>query len=364
MRVTFTIATADMSGGCKVVAIYARELIARGHDVLIVVPPRPQMLMRRRIRRALTGDFSHLFPEKPVSHLELIGVPHKYLERHRPIRSEDVPDADVIVATWWETAEWIRDFPRSKGARAYFVQGDEADLGNDRERVLRTWDLRSQKITISSWLAWLIRARTNETDIALVPNAIDRDQFDAPPRAKHARPTVGLCYSSMRLKGFDVAVRALERIRRAIPEVRVVCFSSEQPAAELPLPPGVEFEHRPAQDRIRDIYAACDVWLSASRAEGFGMPALEAMACRCPLVSTRYGGPADFVHDGDNGFLVESEDDEGLARRVLELLTASDETWQKMSNAAYVTAHSSTWRDAAVGFEAALRQAISRPSDS
>lgn len=359
MNVTFTLGNADMSGGCKVVAIYARELIARGHKVWVVAPPRAAVPIRRRVRNALHGDFRDLFPEKqPPSHLEFLQIPHRILERHRPIRADDVPDADVIVATWWETMEWIRDFPRSKGARAYLIQGYEADLGNDPERVLSTWDVRAQKITVSSWLSGLVSARAGEQDISLVPNAIDRAQFDAPPRHKHARPTLGLSYSSTPIKGFDVAKRAIELIKREIPDLRVICFSSEQPTQDLPLPERVEFTHRPPQDRIREQYSACDVWLSASRAEGFGLPALEAMACRCPLVSTRYGGPVDFIRDGDNGFLVDVDDHEALARRAREVLQAPEAAWKAMSDAAYSTAHAYTWADATLRLEAALLRAI------
>jgi glycosyltransferase involved in cell wall biosynthesis len=208
-------------------------------------------------------------------------------------------------------------------------------------------------------LGELVRARTS-VEPTLVPNTIDRLQFDAPPRSKSARPTLGLTYSSTSIKGFDVAAQVVERVRAAIPELRVVCFSSEAPNPELPLPPRVEHTLRPAQDHIRELYAACDVWLSASRAEGFGLPALEAMACRTPLVSTRYGGPADFVRHGENGFLVEVDDVAGLTDRCLEVLRWSPERWRSMSDAAYATAHAYTWDDAAVKMEAVFERAASR----
>lgn len=360
MRVTFTIASADMAGGCKVVSIYVRELIALGHEAIVISPPPRAVPLRSRLRSALRGNFSALIPPKHVSHLELLGVPHTYLDRYRPITAADVPDADVIIGTWWETMEWIRDFPRSKGARAYFIQGNETDLGNDRERVMRTWDVPSQKITVSSWLLELVKERTAEEDIALVPNTVDRAQFDAPPRGKQPRPTLGVAYASIPLKGFDVACRAIARIRKEIPDLRIVTFASSKPVTHQPLPAGAEFTYRPPQDHIRELYASCDVWLSSSRAEGFGLPALEAMACRCPLVSTRYGGPADFLRDDENGYLVDVDDDEALARRAIEILQAPEAKWRQLSDAAYATAHRYTWTDATLKLVAALEHAIEK----
>src|SRR5689334_27133 len=103
MRVTFTIAAADLAGGCKVVALYTRELIARGHEAIVIAPAPRKPSWKWRIRSALLGDVTRLFPPKHQSHLELLGVPHKYLDTSRAIQASDVPDADVIVATWWET---------------------------------------------------------------------------------------------------------------------------------------------------------------------------------------------------------------------------------------------------------------------
>ncbi|MCA8967914.1 MAG: glycosyltransferase family 1 protein, partial [Planctomycetes bacterium] len=193
MRITFVVATADLTGGCRVVGIYARRLIERGHDVLVVTRKPYRGSWRERVRSALRGDPTHLLPRRHVSHLELLDVPRRYVDRHRPILARDVPDADAIVATWWETAEWIDAMPRRKGARAYLIQGNEADLVEDarRERVLRTWDLPFTRVVISSWLGRLVEERTGEAPI-LVPNSVDGAQFDAPPRGKQPRPTLGL----------------------------------------------------------------------------------------------------------------------------------------------------------------------------
>ena len=81
-------------------------------------------------------------------------------------------------------------------------------------------------------------------------------------------------------------------------QVRGIVFGVEPLSPRVSLPPWVEFHCLPPQEKIRTFYASCDVWLCASSSEGFYLPTLEAMACRCPVVSTRVGGATDIIQDG------------------------------------------------------------------
>ncbi len=54
------------------------------------------------------------------------------------------------------------------------------------------------------------------------------------------------------------------------------------------------------------LYAAADVYVSASRGEGWGRPMLEAMACRIPVVATRWSGNLAFMDD-ENSVLLDIE---------------------------------------------------------
>jgi glycosyltransferase involved in cell wall biosynthesis len=52
------------------------------------------------------------------------------------------------------------------------------------------------------------------------------------------------------------------------------------------------------EDMVR-FYRACDVFVAPFRGEGFGVKILDAMACGLPVVAPLYGGPADFLHEGN-----------------------------------------------------------------
>jgi glycosyltransferase involved in cell wall biosynthesis len=57
-----------------------------------------------------------------------------------------------------------------------------------------------------------------------------------------------------------------------------------------------------------------------SRSEGFCNALLEAMACGVPSVVTRVGGNPEAIREGENGFMVQVEDDAAAAERLLYLL--------------------------------------------
>ena len=67
----------------------------------------------------------------------------------------------------------------------------------------------------------------------------------------------------------------------------------------------VEFLPYLSHPELRDRLRTLDVFALPSHQEGLCIAALEAMACGCPVVSTRCGGPEEFVIDGDTGFLVD-----------------------------------------------------------
>ncbi len=359
MKISFVLKHADMSGGVRVVAIYARRLRALGHEVLVVSTPHPSPSLKDRARSVLRARGWPRRPIKP-SHLDSGDVEHRVLDETRPVTDADLPDADVVIATWWETAEWVSQLSPSKGAKAYFIQHHEIHANQPRERVEATWRLPMHRITISKWLMDLGRDVYGDGDLSFIPNSVDTDQFNAPPRGRQAEPTVGLLYATTPFKGCAVSFAAVEQARRTIPNLKLIAFGNKPVSPELPLPPNSEYTCLPAQEKIRELYARCDVWLCGSFAEGFHLPPLEAMACRCPVISTRVGGPIDVIEEGVNGHLVDVNDAMGLANRLERVLVLPDAEWKAMSDAAHATATRYSWDDATLLFEAALHKTVEK----
>jgi glycosyltransferase involved in cell wall biosynthesis len=120
---------------------------------------------------------------------------------------------------------------------------------------------------------------------------------------------------------------AIELAAKRVPALRLVAFGAELVADQLPLPRRTSFHHLPGQDSVRNLYASCDVWLCGSHSDGFGLLALEAMACRCSVVSANAGGPGDFIKPGRNGYLVSVGDEKALADRLVGVLSLNEIEW-------------------------------------
>ena len=179
MKITFVLKHAGLSGGVRVVGIYAERLRRRGHEVLVVSTPlAPRGLVGRWKARTGGGP-----PPEP-SQLDAYDVHHRVLERDRPVVDADVPDADVVVSTWWETAEWVARLSPEKGAKCSFLQHYEAFEPATRARVDATWRLPFHRIVISRWLEELAETRFGDARVSHVPNSVDTAQFHAAPRPR------------------------------------------------------------------------------------------------------------------------------------------------------------------------------------
>jgi glycosyltransferase involved in cell wall biosynthesis len=360
MRINFISPTPGMGGGTRVIAIYADALMKMGHDVCVVsVPPRIYPIAQK-FKSWLRGNGWPADRARRGSHLDAIDVDHRILDRWRPITDGDVPDGDVVIATWWETAEWVAALNRSKGAKVYFIQHHEIFDYLPVTRVHATYRLPFHKIVIARWLERVMREQYDDHNVDVVPNSVDRTQFFAPDRGKQHTPAVGFLYATPHFKGLDLTLAVLRKVREKIPNLRIISFGSETPIRSLALPEGAEYLYRPLQERIRNLYASCDVWLTASRSEGFNLPALEAMACRTPVVSTRTGWPEEAIRSEWNGVLVDVDDLRGLAEGVEWILSQSNMDWRELSQNAFATSSLGSWQESTRLFELALEHACGR----
>jgi glycosyltransferase involved in cell wall biosynthesis len=353
MKITFVMSVAEENGGTRVVGYYAEKLLGLGHDVTVIsrLPPAGSPL--QRIKGRLRGHPRH--SASRTRFLDPLGSRHIQLGYGGPLRPEDVPEADIIIATWWRTAFEVAIMPPEKGKKIYFVQHHEVFSHLPYDLSAGSYYLPLKKITIAQWLVDTMAELYSDTDVVLVPNGVDSSEFCAPKRERNTRPTLGLMYSTVGFKGTDVALETIKKVKKAIPDLRVVAFGTQTPKRNMPLPDDATFHRSPSAKDLVGIYASCDVWLSASRSEGFGLPVLEAMACRTPVVATRTGVAPDIIVPGKNGYLADVNDSAALAEGVQQVLSCNSVDWGAMSDAARKSAEAYSWETSTKRFEAALR---------
>jgi glycosyltransferase involved in cell wall biosynthesis len=360
MKITFVTMAPALDGGYRSVATYAGRLRDRGHEVHVVArlaaaPSARHIFRSLRLGRGWPRRF-----RPDTTYLDRVRIAPRYVEPPRPVTDADVPDADVVIATWWETAEWVERLSPSKGSKVYLIQDHEVFPYLPVERVEATWRMPLHKIVVSQWLADVARTTYGDGDASLVPYGVDHQLFRAPPRGKNPVPTVGLVYTSIPRKTCELALEAFHLAARRLPGLRLIAFSTHDEVSWLRLPPGAELHVRRPQARLRELYAACDAWLFSSRTEGFGMPILEAMACRTPVIATPAGAAPELLAGG-GGILVKPEDPDDMARAIERIITLGEPDWSRLSDLAFATASRHNWDEATDLFEEALRAAIRKP---
>ena len=85
------------------------------------------------------------------------------------------------------------------------------------------------------------------------------------------------------------------------------------------------FVGRAADADLHAWYEAASLFVHPTRYEGSSLVTLEAMAHRRPIIATRAGGLPDKVRPGENGWLAEPNDVDGLARAIDE--AATERAW-------------------------------------
>ena len=87
-------------------------------------------------------------------------------------------------------------------------------------------------------------------------------------------------------------------------------------------------------DELPSFCAASDVVVLPSVREQFGQVLVEGMACGLPAIAVDAHGPAEIVHDGLTGWLLEPDDRDGLAAALVEAVNRPDER-RRRGEAAY-----------------------------
>ena len=161
--------------------------------------------------------------------------------------------------------------------------------------------------------------------VTVVPYGVDLARFQ--PKARNGvRPSEVVVGAVARLspeKGLDVLLRAVARLLEGGTPLRVV-LAGEGPlrgrltrlAARLGIAERVDFRGEVPHEQVPAVLAELDVFVMPSRAEGFGVAALEAQAMELPVVGSRVHGIPDVVEDGRTGLLAPPGDVEALAAAI------------------------------------------------
>lgn len=174
--------------------------------------------------------------------------------------------------------------------------------------------------------------------LRLIYHGIDLEKFY--PRASQTRATWGLGADDFvvvlagRLKarkGIIDLVRALPKVVARVPRLRCIVAGSRSSASQeyaeqlyserekLGLSRVLDIREQLTLDDMPALYAAADVVVQPSHAEGLGLAILEAMACQRPVVGSDIPGINEIITDGRDGILIPAGSVERLAGAIIQL---------------------------------------------
>ena len=128
------------------------------------------------------------------------------------------------------------------------------------------------------------------------------------------------------LKGLSYLIEALAKVRTEREDAHLVVIGRPRHKSAVPaqlerlgLTDAVEFVSGITDERVVELYAEAEIAVVPSLYEGFSLPAIEAMACGVPLVTTTGGALPEVVGPpGDCAMTVPTGDADALAHQLVQ----------------------------------------------
>jgi glycosyltransferase involved in cell wall biosynthesis len=172
----------------------------------------------------------------------------------------------------------------------------------------------------------------------VIPNGVNteriREELQALPSKEEIKKELGFLPHEkvivnvarlMEQKNQELLIRSFNIFYTSHPDYRLAIVGHGPLEAELKL----VTQELGLEDTVRFLgmrnpatpcYAAAEFFALSSRIEGFALVGIEAMACGLPVLSTRTAGPDEYVHDGENGYLVSDSTPEAFAKAMSQLV--------------------------------------------
>lgn len=189
----------------------------------------------------------------------------------------------------------------------------------------------------ASWITAVSAATLDDLTVAFpqirgkssyIYNGLKSDGFLQTPLPRN--PPQLLCLGRLvNIKGFDLAIEALAKLRQDIPCARLTIAGDgeerqvlEQQVQALGLDGAVRFTGWVPSEEVNNLIGEATVVLVPSRCrETFSLVAVEAALMGRPVVAAKAGGLEEVVVDGETGFLVDMNDSFALAQSLRLILT-------------------------------------------
>ena len=173
----------------------------------------------------------------------------------------------------------------------------------------------------------LVKMGVKEDKIFVVGGGVDLKEIDSIEEQKSSKPKILYVGRLVKLKKVENLLLAFKKIILRFPETELYIVGSgpqenllKKLAEELNISSKTFFTGYVSEEEKIRLMKSAWVLVQPSIAEGFGLVLVEANACKTPVVAVDSGGPREVVKDGITGFLVQPNNINQLAEKIIELL--------------------------------------------
>lgn len=359
MKINLVLPTLAHSGGVQVALEYMNYFSKRGNDVICYVPItgpyyglKKAFFLKTIIHVCISKDFFDNIRGKWFNSNFRI----KFVSK---INNFNLRNADVTIATSWITSYWVSNLNEGKGKKVYFIQ-DYETWGSNRENELvkksytLPFDLR---ITVSSMLHDKIWNLFN-VDSEILFNGIS-EKYIKYRKVKTKNLILGFPYRRSRgknnIKNSSFAIEALEDFSK-YNDIEIKSFGFIKPKN---WPDNIKFLENPNRDQLFDWYDKIDIFYVPSLYEGWGLPAMEAMARGCIVIASNTGCIYEFGKHKINCYKLKNMRNKKALSKALNYLINTDELeMQNISNEAVKTIKNYSFNTEAEKFISLLKSII------
>ncbi len=313
LRIVYVTHDTGVGGGHREIFEQLNRLAERGHDVrLFTLDAEPDWFALRC----------------PV---------HSFLD-YDTLVDELAPLEAIKVATWWKTAPPVWRASVLTGIPVYFVQDQESSYYPDspraRSQVLETYRHEFRYLTTSEWNSE--RLAELHLPSTAVGCGVDVERFAPLPEGSREDRTIVALGRRNPLKNLGLTLAAWRRLDEPRPQL---CLFGSEPDCHPG--EGASYVIAPTDEEVNGLYNRATVFVATSVHEGFGLPALEAMAAGTAVVCTDADGNRDYCRDGENCLIAAA--DAGSVAGALARVIGDASLRQRLGRAGRQTALDYAW---------------------
>jgi len=197
--------------------------------------------------------------------------------------------------------------------------------------------------------------------ISFLPNGVN-NEFFKPLNIRREKDTVlfvSVLDKHHKFKGLDYLLKAIEIVKESIPDIKLIIVGEGELkkfyiniAKDLNIEKNVEFLGEKKQKDLVKLYSKSSLFVLPSiEIEGFGIVAIESMACKTPVVVTNIVGAAKDIKENNSGLIVPPKNLQALAESIIKILKNPKLSEKMGQNGAELVKERYSWKKIAKSVE-------------